>query len=84
MDESTPSRRTDVLAFTPESTAVNIQKYLDVHRPGTASGAILVVAASLSGRVGQEEAASASSGFAKPSVRHAVDSLQHHRDSKTP
>ena len=81
MDENTPSR-TDVLPFTPESTAVNIRRYLDVHRPGSPS-ATLVVAALASGGVGQEGSESAPSGLATPVIRPAVDSLRHHRALKT-
>ena len=81
MDENTPSRA-DALPVTPGSIAVNIRRYLDVHRPGSPS-ATVVVAALASGRVGQQESESAPGGLATPAVRPAVDSLRHHRELKT-
>ena len=81
MDENTPSCP-DVLPVTSAPFAVNIRRYLDVHRPGCPN-ATVVVAALASGRAGQEGNESTPSSLATPGARRATDNLRRRRELKT-
>ena len=80
MDDNTLDRA-DALPVAPESAAVNIRRYLDVHRSGSPD-ATSVVANLVTGGDGRAGIESAPSGVANPAVRIAIDRLRRHRGSK--